>query len=209
MKTRHIAVSEPGARHQNQDAYVAENPVFGVFDGMGGHPNGGLASAIAASHFKQMAKTPGQQFREVRGNAIREMFSREGFQVNRKRMGTTAAVLHLGHKQVAWAGDSRVYLLRNGILRRETQDHNTGYGLTNYLGQGSTLPMSVQSVLPRVGDRYYLVTDGTYVLTDDQMETILSGSKGLVETVRTFGDAVRTHEDLSDNFTILGVEILG
>ena len=43
-----------------------------------------------------------------------------------KGMGTTATILHLDGDQALWAhvGDSRLYLLRGGVLHQVTRDHS-------------------------------------------------------------------------------------
>lgn len=48
------SATERGPRRNNQDAFLAEPPVFVVADGMGGHAGGELASAIVVETFRTL-----------------------------------------------------------------------------------------------------------------------------------------------------------
>src|SRR4051794_41028675 len=140
-------------RDNNEDNYLvlAEQNLFAVFDGMGGHAAGEVASAIAATEVKEFfrltatdeeATWPFKADRDrtydenrlltsvkLANKRILEESDAEGGK--RRNMGTTAAVVHfvdrdgVGPKAlVAHVGDSRVYLFRDGALQRITIDHS-------------------------------------------------------------------------------------
>ncbi|MCD9033276.1 protein phosphatase 2C domain-containing protein [Luteimonas sp. Y-2-2-4F] len=114
-------------RELNEDTYYgdADLGLWLVADGMGGHEYGEVASALAREAV----------VREVRGGASLEQAIRtadeEIIRASRQRhdalpMGTTvvAARVEHGRFQVAWVGDSRAYLWREGKLVQLSQDHS-------------------------------------------------------------------------------------
>ncbi len=114
-------------RELNEDTYYGDSDLglWLVADGMGGHEYGEVASALARETI----------VREVRdgkplAQAIR-IADEEIIQASKKRndalpMGTTVvAVRAEGNRfEVAWVGDSRVYLWRDGKLAQLSQDHS-------------------------------------------------------------------------------------
>jgi protein phosphatase len=139
-------------RDNNEDNFLVfpEEHLFAVFDGMGGHAAGEVASSIAANEVKEFFSLTGKDedatwpfkgdrektYDENRAvtaiklaNArIIEMSEQDGA---RKNMGTTAVMVHFVERTgagakalVAHVGDSRVYLFRAGRLERITIDHS-------------------------------------------------------------------------------------
>jgi len=121
-------LSHVGLRRQlNEDTYYGDGELglWLVADGMGGHACGEVASALAREAI----------VREVRGGtplpqAIR-IADEEIIRASRRRndslpMGTTVVAARVqGHRfEVAWVGDSRAYLWRDGKLAQLSQDHS-------------------------------------------------------------------------------------
>lgn len=114
-------------RELNEDTYYGDSELglWLVADGMGGHDYGEVASALAREAI----------VREIRqgtglADAIR-IADEEIIRASRKRsdalpMGTTvvAARVEGSRFQVAWVGDSRVYLWHDGKLAQLSQDHS-------------------------------------------------------------------------------------
>lgn len=114
-------------RDLNEDTYYGDSELglWLVADGMGGHEYGEVASALARDAI----------VREVRAgaslaNAIRRA-DEDILKASRRRddalpMGTTvvAARVNGPRFEVAWVGDSRVYLWRDGKLAQLSQDHS-------------------------------------------------------------------------------------
>jgi protein phosphatase len=114
-------------RELNEDTYYADGDLglWLVADGMGGHEYGEVASALARETI----------VREVRdgtplAQAIR-IADEEIIGTSRRRndalpMGTTvvAARVKGDRFEVAWVGDSRIYLWRDGQLMQLSQDHS-------------------------------------------------------------------------------------
>ena len=117
-----------GLRRQlNEDSYYGDSELglWLVADGMGGHEYGEVASAIARESI----------VREVRdgtplAQAIR-IADEEIMRTSRRRhdalpMGTTVVAARIsGNRfEVAWVGDSRIYLWRDGQQAHLSQDHS-------------------------------------------------------------------------------------
>ncbi|HEX3158784.1 MAG TPA: Stp1/IreP family PP2C-type Ser/Thr phosphatase [Gemmatimonadaceae bacterium] len=124
-------------RAGNEDSFAADtNGTRGIFivaDGMGGHAAGEVASEMAVQiltrelldHDEPDGELPGRLAEAVR-QANRAIYHRTMAEVEKQGMGTTASVLLLfGNRYlIGQVGDSRVYLLRDGVLRQLTKDHS-------------------------------------------------------------------------------------
>jgi PPM family protein phosphatase len=129
-------LSRPGGREYNEDAcghWHSDNHLCCVVaDGAGGHGGGDIAARIAVRHIiEQFAAAPLAAPQEVRdllldtnANVIRHRADGEA-QAN---MHTTVVSLFidLDRAQALWghAGDSRLYVFRDGQLLAHTRDHS-------------------------------------------------------------------------------------
>lgn len=210
MTIRYAGRTEPGCvRNHNEDnLYVngscreagnerfscadsgnTEMPaVFAVCDGIGGAKHGELASAIAVQCLK--GSTVYQDQEEILQMILktnRTVCTQLGIR-NGLASGTTFAGLQLQQQKFSvWnVGDSRVYLLRDGVLRRMTKDHTQGqhmidagligeedaersparHVLTQYIGipeeEFLLSPQIIAKAGLRPGDRFLLCSDGLY-----------------------------------------------
>jgi protein phosphatase len=118
-------------RKINEDACI-ERPDIGMWavaDGMGGHSAGDLASgkiiealADVAHHDKMSALIADIETKLMQVNdELRDIAARQSMST----VGSTVAVLVVKDRfgMCLWAGDSRVYRVRNGRLEQLTQDH--------------------------------------------------------------------------------------
>ena len=117
-------------RDLNEDRYLvkSESGVYVVADGMGGHDAGEVASTSIVEHLKSIgipSSAPDLRARFedrviMANREIREVSSRNGGMI-----GSTLAALLAFERQYAcvWAGDSRIYMLRNGKLSQLSRDH--------------------------------------------------------------------------------------
>ena len=114
-------------RELNEDTYYGDSELglWLVADGMGGHEYGEVASALAREAIVREIRqgTPLQQ-------AIR-IADEEIIRASRKRgdslpMGTTVVAARVvdNHFEVAWVGDSRVYLWHGDRLAQLSHDHS-------------------------------------------------------------------------------------
>ncbi|HYO60797.1 MAG TPA: Stp1/IreP family PP2C-type Ser/Thr phosphatase, partial [Actinomycetota bacterium] len=116
-------------RKGNEDSYLLEAPIYAVADGMGGHIAGDVASATAVSVIAD--GIDGGKPRE--GTALADLVSRANDAIwdkarsdpSLRGMGTTCTLLMIEGDvaHIAHVGDSRAYLLRDGMFRQLTEDH--------------------------------------------------------------------------------------
>ncbi|QCX28441.1 PP2C family protein-serine/threonine phosphatase [Nocardioides jishulii] len=140
LRVRHAGASHVGlVRAVNEDAWVAESPVFAVADGMGGHAGGDVASRLVV---EELARLGGREFTAAEGReavlaALVEAQSRLRAHVERhdddsriSYAGTTVVVglLVRGPGGPAWlvahVGDSRAYAVLPADTQALTADHS-------------------------------------------------------------------------------------
>ncbi|MES0808676.1 protein phosphatase 2C domain-containing protein [Roseibium sp. SCPC15] len=223
-------------REENQDAYFVDESkgVFAVMDGAGGMKDGALASGLVKNalntiHVPRSAEDLLEQF-EGRVILAKEQIEHASQQANGAAMGTTIAALLTfgGNFACLWAGDSRVYRLRNGRLEQLTTDHTEAQELvdqnvltieearnyarrhviTRAIGSGIDLELELVSGNLRSGDRFLLCSDGlTGHLDDATIGTFLmtaapnSSARDLLNGALECGG--------SDNVTVVIVDIDG
>jgi len=185
------AHSDRGAvRSSNQDAFL-DRPdlrLWAVADGMGGLQDGDVASRMACDALAGMVVVASldeqveallRQLEEVNGY-LRRSTTRE---INPIHSGTTIVALLMRDRAcaVVWAGDSRAYRLRGGVLTKLTTDHSWDaaeggadeQAITRAVGaEDSFVPDTLRSEV-RPGDRYLLCSDGIYRSLDDAALTQL------------------------------------
>ncbi|MCK4539252.1 MAG: Stp1/IreP family PP2C-type Ser/Thr phosphatase [Candidatus Krumholzibacteria bacterium] len=136
------ALSDKGkVRKKNEDYYGIFEPETAelmsdrgilaiVSDGMGGHFSGGEASRMTVellgeAYFKDEKTEPMKLLDDSFREANREVF----YEVGEGRKGLagttcTAVVFFSDHINIAHAGDSRAYLVRDGSVEMLTHDHS-------------------------------------------------------------------------------------
>ena len=124
-------------RGQNEDAHIAEQNLFAVADGMGGHNAGEVASAMAIEHLRSIAIS-GVSSAETFAQIVRDLngaiYTSATATTDQRGMGTTLTAAALlkstsdtdqpAQIVIANVGDSRTYLLRSGELRQMSVDHS-------------------------------------------------------------------------------------
>jgi protein phosphatase/serine/threonine-protein phosphatase Stp1 len=127
------AASHPGAvRDHNEDRFVnrPDLGLWAVADGAGGHQAGEVAASLVADTLRAVPAGLGSAalLAEVRlrieraHKRLQEEAARRGGDI----LATTVVVLlaRAGHYACLWAGDSRAYLLRGGVLIQVSRDHS-------------------------------------------------------------------------------------
>jgi len=130
--------SRVGGRKYNQDrtayAYTGESLLLVLADGMGGHLHGELAAEFTIkaymTAFEQSAqpriaepeKFLSDTMRNAHDNIIKFAYEKQ----LAGNPGTTCVAALVQDGQVCWthAGDSRLYLLRDGVIVAVTHDHS-------------------------------------------------------------------------------------
>jgi protein phosphatase len=137
-------------RDHNEDRYLAA-PHLGIWlvaDGMGGHFGGDVAAQtivdrVETVHRSSSAPDLRARFldRVARANEdIRALSARNG---NATIGATLAALLvHEANFSCSWCGDSRVYLLRDGVLSQVSRDHTEAQEL---LDSGTITPEQAEN----------------------------------------------------------------
>jgi PPM family protein phosphatase len=203
---RYAARSDVGlVRQVNQDSGYAGPHLLVVADGMGGHAAGDVASSIALG---QIVGLDGEShgpddaldmLAKALHSANSELQEAIGRQPELQGMGTTVtALLRTGSMiAVAHIGDSRAYLLRDGIFTQITHDHSFVQSLvddgriTEEEAEGHPQRSLVTRVLTgqhddepdlavreaHIGDRYLLCSDGLsgFVARDTIQEVLEQG----------------------------------
>ena len=232
MRFQSWANSHPGAvRSHNEDAFV-DRPDLGLWavaDGAGGHDAGEIASGM----LKEVLDTipPGLSASELLAQvrlrvaevhqALRDEAEKRG---PRSIIASTLVVLLArdGHFACLWAGDSRVYLLRNGTLAQVTRDHSLVQELvdagtisadeadghpranviTRAVGAAETLELDKVSNRLAAGDRFLLCSDGlNKTLSDAELAELLA-NPGPAD--RLIDEALTRRA--TDNITVVAVE---
>lgn len=135
LQARQCSIPQPEVQYSSPQGHL-----FLVADGVGGHAAGEKASAIAVNTIESFVLDTLRwcaTLRSDEGTALPADFQRALqeadaalFQEARERpelrgMGTTLTLAFQLHRElfIAHVGDSRCYLLRNGMLHRLTRDH--------------------------------------------------------------------------------------
>ena len=133
-------------RQVNEDAFLdlGDSGLWIVADGMGGHTRGDVASRLIIEAFSDLERPASiMEFSaDVRDrlklahHRVKQESDRTGSQ---QIIGSTVVVLLVFKRQwlCFWAGDSRAYLLRDGVLQRITKDHSVAQELVDMGKLGS------------------------------------------------------------------------
>jgi protein phosphatase len=184
-------------RSNNEDTAIAEESLFAVADGMGGHAAGEVASRIAIDAFREAAS---EGLVEAVVAANRAVLTQSERDPALRGMGTTLCALTLLRDgdseqiELVNVGDSRGYLLRDRQLSQVTEDHNVPGELlregrltatearyhpqrnivTRILGTEPEVDVDRFLIDPFRGDRFLLCSDGlSDELLDDAIEEVL------------------------------------
>lgn len=237
MKLKWGATTDVGmVRQQNEDSFHAEENLYIVADGMGGHNAGEVASALAVSTVRSGARmgirTP-EQFRELVQQANTAIYTASLDDSTQSGMGTTltAAAIVPGEEPrilIANVGDSRTYLFRGGALTRLSVDHSYVQELVNEgiitpeearvhprrnivtraMGIDRSVQVDVFSHLVRTGDRLVLCSDGLVdEVADIDIARILTEHTDAQETAEALV-LVANANGGRDNTTVIVLDIL-
>lgn len=142
MKLDAYLYTNPGGRQENEDCadYRAEadGGFFVLADGLGGHRDGSVASALVVRSLldrwerqepfgNDEEQEPGQWLLDGILEANQALLDAQ--KERGSNMKSTAVALAMGGDRCAWAhvGDSRLYYLTGGQIFHATQDHSVSY----------------------------------------------------------------------------------
>ncbi|MEM7089940.1 MAG: protein phosphatase 2C domain-containing protein [Pseudomonadota bacterium] len=235
-RVRFSARSHVGHKRKvNEDAVLTlpEESLWLVADGMGGHEAGDYASRLVAD---MVAAIPPGLSPSDRLTALRDAIQRAHGVIRQEAeargggtIGTTVACMMLanGHFVGLWAGDSRIYLLRDGKIQMLTTDHSVvadlvlagqmnwdeaeqhpqSNAITRAVGVGEALELDKIRGEVQPGDRFLICSDGlskyaTFAMLQKALKEmpIETVSDQLVQIALDGGGA--------DNITVIVVDIL-
>ncbi|MFJ7195890.1 MULTISPECIES: Stp1/IreP family PP2C-type Ser/Thr phosphatase [unclassified Streptomyces] len=213
LSLRFAAGSHKGMiREGNEDSGYAGPRLLAIADGMGGQAAGEVASSEVISTLVQLDDdVPGSDILTSLGTAVQRANDQLRMMVEEdpqlEGMGTTlTALLWTGQRLgLVHVGDSRAYLLRDGVLTQITQDHTWVQRLVDEgriteeeatthpqrallmraLGSGDHVEPDLSIREVRVGDRYLICSDGlSGVVSHQTMEETLASYQGPQETIQ-------------------------
>lgn len=227
-------------RSMNQDYMYCNTEPVGSFknllivaDGMGGHRAGDYASRLCVETMvqsleKSAHKTPVSLFEEAVTAANKAVFEESASHVEYEGMGTTvvACTLEENTLYIANIGDSRLYLIRDGIeqitddhslveemvkqgniTESEARIHPQKNIITRALGINEEVQADFFEIDVEQGDVIMLCSDGlSNMIEDEDMEYIVKNS----DTLQTAAESLvaRANENGgNDNITVVLAEV--
>jgi serine/threonine protein phosphatase PrpC len=233
-------ISRRGGREKNEDrmgyCYTRTSGLFAVADGMGGHPEGEVASQLAlqtlASMFQREAKPKLKDPRRFLNDGVMAghhqllRYATEKALIDTPRTTIVACVLQQREAYWAHCGDSRLYFVRGNKLITRTRDHSYSElqeTLSNVIPLGEKVNRNVLftclgspgkpvvdivgPMLMQPGDRFLLCSDGLWGSIDDETIADHLAGRPIIDAVPELVErALRIAGDKSDNVTVLAVE---
>jgi protein phosphatase len=229
-------------RAGNEDSLYAdadpERGLFIVADGMGGHAAGEVASEMAVQIVARdlaavrdlSGSEPLVQMADALRDANRAIYERTIVEADKQGMGTTASCLLMGGGRwiIGHIGDSRVYLLRDGLFRQVTKDHSyvqeqvdAGFltpeqaryhpysnVITRCVGANAQVEADVLHGELHDGDLYLVASDGlTGMVEDPQLKKILETRTNPGQMVNAMITEANRRGGL-DNITAIVVQVV-
>ena len=222
-------------RQGNEDSMLAVDGLFAVADGMGGHQAGEVASHVAIETLRSLfgaASTDALVHAVEKAN--RELVSQSEANPELRGMGTTICAMAIVDSSgrdvigVVNVGDSRLYLLSEGALTRITDDHSLVATLvrqgrltetealthpqrnilTRALGVDATVLVDSWELVPVIGDRYLLCTDGLFNEVDESR--IASTMRRIADPDEAARELIRLANEGGgrDNITCVVVDVI-
>ena len=231
-------ISDTGkVRQNNEDSFLVceKLKLFAVADGMGGHNAGEIASQLALKVLEEVIKDTGNAMDEPsRLKLAVQAANSRIFALSQKNstyrgMGTTTTVCWLREKElfIAHVGDSRAFLISDGMITQLTEDHSLVQKLINdgeitkeearvhprrniitrALGTEPTVEVDLYSQIVKNGDFILVCTDGlTNHLLSREIQDMISIAPDLDKGLQTLLK-LALERGGHDNITAVLVEI--
>ena len=233
-------VSRKGGREKNEDrmgyCYTRDSGLFALADGMGGHPEGEVASQLAlqtlAAMFqrdaKPVLKEPMRFLHEaiIAGHHQLLRYATEKALIDTPRTTVVACLMQGNAAYWAHCGDSRLYFVRGDKLIARTRDHsyselqetlsqvvpvgerfNRNVLFTCLGSPGKPVVDTAGPLLLQPHDRVLLCSDGLWGSVSDAVITEHLASRPISDAVPELVElALRNGGAKSDNVTVLTAE---
>lgn len=221
MEIKYWAGTDVGRkRSDNEDNFLIDKrlKLFVVADGMGGHASGEIASAMAVHGIREVIDRERDIFDTYDDDdpkchvevctlleyavhaTCAQIFHKARREPEKRGMGTTLVVLLFINARgfIAYVGDSRIYLLRGGIVYQLTEDHslrnelirmgkvtadefetspyaNLKNAMTRAVGVYESVEVDTLDFDIIPGDAFLLCSDGLYeYLSDEEIGTAIA-----------------------------------
>lgn len=219
-------------RDRNEDSILTDpgGTLWAVADGMGGYDLGDVASDMVIDALAALGDDgdPVTDLSDGLYRANTAVYARAR-DVGSGRMGATvvAAMIRRAVVHLVWAGDSRAYLLRGGLLRMLTRDHTVvqhlveagalsadqaerhpeSHVVTRAVGMGPGFEVESVSVPLVPGDRLLLCSDGLHgCLSDSQIATLLATGRPPADSCKAL-IAAALEAGAPDNVSVIVVDL--
>jgi PPM family protein phosphatase len=233
-------ISRKGGREKNEDrmgyCYTRDAGLFALADGMGGHPEGEVASQLAlqtmAALFQRDCKPkladPLRFLHEsiIAGHHQLLRYATQKALIDTPRTTLVACLLQGNQAYWAHCGDSRLYWVRGDKLIARTRDHsyselqdtlnqvvpmgeklNRNVLFTCLGSPGKPVVDTVGPLILQPGDRLLLCSDGLWGTVSDAIITDQLSRNVISESVPELVElALRNGGAKSDNVSVLAVE---
>jgi PPM family protein phosphatase len=220
-------------RRRNEDSFVVAPPLFAVADGMGGAQGGEVASKLAAAALEDTdAGAVGGEERVVAliQEANRRVYERSNADPAASGMGTTitAALVEGTRVTFGHVGDSRAYLVRDGVMEQLTEDHSLVNELmksgklspeeakthpqrsviTRALGTDPDVDVDTFVVEAKEGDLFVICSDGlTSMVADEDILELLEKHRDDLDRAAKSLVAAANRAGGEDNITVVAFTI--
>ncbi len=222
-------------RKHNEDSML-ERPEIGLWvvaDGMGGHAAGDVASQMIVESLNKVHEGISLErclddIEDRILNVNEKLIQKAQQSKKRTTIGSTVVIMLAYEKYCTyiWAGDSRIYRLRNKELRQLSTDHSQveqyveqglisreealvhphGNMITRAVGATDTLYLDMEIQEMKSGDRYLLCSDGlTKHLADLEFQDMLQTET--TEAVCTDLVDLTLSRGAGDNVTVIVVDV--
>jgi serine/threonine protein phosphatase PrpC len=233
-------VSRRGGREKNEDrmgyCYTRDAGLFALADGMGGHPEGEVASQLALQTLSALFQREAKPRLRDPLRFLHDAMLAGHHQLLRYATGralldtprTTLVACVIQDNTAYWAhcGDSRLYLVRGDKLVARTRDHsyselqetlalvapvgsrvNRNVLFTCLGSPGKPVVDTAGPLAVHPGDRVMLCSDGLWGAISDVDITEVLSTRTVADAVPELVErALRTAGEKSDNVTVLAVE---
>jgi serine/threonine protein phosphatase PrpC len=218
-------------RRINEDALFVNEAegLWLVADGIGGHGNGDKASAAVVEQVESYCQRSSveESLADITSRLRRAHQTCKNMAGAGMPSSTVAALIIFQSKAISiWAGDSRIYRLKNGELTLLTEDHSLAQEryrkgevsreaaqrlpsanvLTRAVGVHQDLHLDAEITEIEAGDRFLVCTDGLYKeLTLEKIQSMLGVPFGEHMLTALFDEALQRGG--RDNITGIVVEV--
>ena len=232
IKWQSADCTSPGnVRNYNEDSVIStpQNQLWAVADGMGGHEAGDVASKMIVQALGDIL--PSNEFTQyidqvddALGYVNQQLRAMGRDRYNGRTIGSTVVSMVASRRYIAylWAGDSRLYRIRNRQINQLTRDHSEVQNLvdqglleakdaefhpsanviTRAIGASDNLFLSCGIEMVEDGDIYLLCSDGLYrdISEGELLQLCLSGDP---KTICDDMMRVALTREAKDNITIV------